>query len=183
MDNPATLLTAIMFVTVLGMAIGNLLMACADIAGGLRKPTPERLHMSWIILLLIALLNLFWETTAVLDVEDWLFLDFLYVICGPMFLLFAVGVITAPSAGDADGEHGLYFGLCRRFFVMLALQQVWLIGLDFRYDMVSTITTIGALLVILFLALAVTRNYQAHIVGNVLGWIGLLLPIGIQVAA
>jgi hypothetical protein len=58
MDNPATLLTAIMFVTILGMGIGNLLMTCAEIAGGLRQPPPERIQLSWIVLLLLAMLNL-----------------------------------------------------------------------------------------------------------------------------
>jgi hypothetical protein len=48
MDNPATLLVAIMFVTILAIAIGNILMTCVEIAGGLRQPVPERIHLSWI---------------------------------------------------------------------------------------------------------------------------------------
>lgn len=48
MDNPTTLLVAIMFVTILAMAIGNILMTCADIAAGLRRPMPERIQLSWI---------------------------------------------------------------------------------------------------------------------------------------
>ena len=64
MDNPTTLLVAIMFVTILAMAIGNVLMACADIAGGLRHPVPEGIQLSWICLMLLASLSLFWETTA-----------------------------------------------------------------------------------------------------------------------
>ena len=59
MDSPATLLAAIVFVTILGMGIGNLLMTCAEIAGGLRQPPPERIQLSWIVLLLLAMLNLF----------------------------------------------------------------------------------------------------------------------------
>jgi hypothetical protein len=51
MGNPAILLAAIMFVTILGMGIGNLLMTCAEIAGGLRQPLPERIQLSWIVLL------------------------------------------------------------------------------------------------------------------------------------
>jgi hypothetical protein len=56
--NPVTLLAAIMFVTILGMGIGNLLMTCAEIAGGLRQPLPERIQLSWIVLLPRAMLNL-----------------------------------------------------------------------------------------------------------------------------
>lgn len=96
MDNPTTLLVAIMFVTILAMAIGNILMTCAEIAGGLRRPMPERIQLSWIFLMLFALLSLFWETTSLLDVDKWLFVEFLYVIAGPMVLLFASSVIIAP---------------------------------------------------------------------------------------
>ena len=57
MDNPTTLLVAIMFVTILAMAIGNILTTCAEIAGGLRHPMPERIQLSWIFLMLFALLG------------------------------------------------------------------------------------------------------------------------------
>ena len=105
MDNPATLLVAIMFVTILAMAIGNILMASAEIAGGLRRPMPERIQLSWIFLMLFALLSLFWETTVLLEVENWLFIEFLYVIAGPMVLLFATSVITAPTHDEQGGEN------------------------------------------------------------------------------
>ena len=98
MDNPTTLLVSIMFVTILAMAIGNILMTCAEIAGGLRHPVPERLQLSWIFLMLFALLSLFWQTTVLLDVDKWLFVEFLYVMAGPMVLLFATSVITASAS-------------------------------------------------------------------------------------
>jgi hypothetical protein len=105
-----------MFVTILAMAIGNVLMTCAEIAGGLRRPMPERIQLSWILLMLFALLSLFWETKALLDVDEWLFAEFLYVISGPMVLLFATSVITAPAQDEQSHEsHSHYFGLCRRY--------------------------------------------------------------------
>ena len=175
MDNPATLLTAIMFVTILGMAIGNLLMTCADIAGGLRDPKPERIHLSWMILLLLAMLNLFWETTQILDVTDWAFPDFLYMICGPMILLFATGVITAPASPAEDGSH--YFTISPRFFTMMALQEVWLIGLDLRYDTFGVETLISAVLLVLLIVLAISRGRSLHIAGNAVAWIGFVSPL------
>lgn len=180
MDDPATLLTAIMFVTILGMGIGNLLMACADIAGGLRKPAPERIQLGWIILLLVAMLDLFWATTAILEVEDWRFLDFLYVITGPMLLFFAVSVITAPSDGAEDNDHAHYFSLCGRFFVMLALQEAWLLGIDLRYDSLTLISTFNAALLALFAVLAISRSYRLHLGGAYLAWLGLLFPIALR---
>ena len=160
MDNPATLLTAIMFVTILGMAIGNLLMACADVAGGLRRPAPSQLHLSWMVLLLLAMLNLFWETTAILDVPDWAFIDFLYVIIGPMLLLFASSVLIAPPASPDSTAQAHYFGLSTRFFTMMAAQEAWLIGLDMRFDSLGLPSGISLVLLVLFAVLAWSKNAE-----------------------
>jgi hypothetical protein len=176
MDNPATLLTAIMFVTILGMGIGNLLMACADIAGGLRQPPPSRIQLSWIVLLLLAMLNLFWETTAILDVEEWAFLDFLYVISGPMVLLFATGVIIAP-APDGEAPEAHYFNLSSRFFLMLAIQEAWLVGLDLQFDSYSMTTLLNVVLAALFVVLMVSRTYRLHLIGNGIAWTGFVAPL------
>jgi hypothetical protein len=166
-----------MFVTVLGMAIGNLLMTCADIAGGLRKPRPDRIHLSWMILLLVAMLNLFWETTLILDVPDWAFPDFLYVIAGPMILLFATGVICAPPDGAADSEQSHYFSLSPRFFTMMVLQELWLIGIDLRFDGLGPVTLLNGALMALFILLAVSRSARIHLAGNVIAWLGFLAPL------
>ena len=180
MDNPATLLTAIMFVTILGMAIGNLLMACADIAGNLRRPAPSRLHLSWMILLLLAMLNLFWETTAILDVPDWAFLDFLYVIIGPMVLLFAASVLIAPAAEATTSPEAHYFGLSGRFFVMLAVQEGWLVGLDLRFEALGLQSMISVVLLVLFAVLAFSKNQRIHLAGNVIAWAGFIAPLPLK---
>ena len=99
MDNPTTLLVAIMFVTILAMAIGNILMTCAEIAGGLRRLMPEHIQLNWIYL-----------------------------------MLFATGIITAPvQDGQSNETHRHYFELRWRFFVMLALYEAWILGIDYCY--------------------------------------------------
>jgi hypothetical protein len=180
MDNPATLLTAIMFVTVLGMAIGNLLMTCAEVTGGLRQPSPSRLHLSWMVLLLLAMLSLFWETTLILDVPDWTFLDFLYVIIGPMLLLFASSVLIAPAADASASPDDHYFGLSGRFFTMLAAREAWLVGLDLRFDSMGLPSLISMVLLVLFAVLALSRNQRIHIAGNVIAWAGFIAPLLFQ---
>jgi hypothetical protein len=178
MDNPTTLLVAIMFVTILAMAIGNVLMTCAEIAGGLRRPMPERIQLSWIFLMLFALLNLFWETPVLLEVENWLFVEFLYVIAGPMVLLFATSVITAPARDQQIVEsHGHYFELCRRFFVMLALHEVWILGIDYGYASFSTMSLISAAILFLYLILAFSSNLRVHIAGTSLVWAGYIVGL------
>ena len=181
MDNPTTLLVAIMFVTILAMAIGNTLMTCAEIAGGLRHPIPERLQLSWIFLMLVALLSLFWETTALLDVDEWLFVEFLYVIAGPMLLLFASGVITAPAQEEQNGEsHSHYFELSRRFFIMLALHEVWILGLDYWYENINTLSLINAATLVMFLLLAVSSSLRVHVTGASLVWSGYIVTLVLQ---
>ena len=183
MDNPATLLTAIMFVTILGMAIGNVLMACAEVTGGLRQPPPSRLHLSWMVLLLLAMLSLFWETTLILDVPDWEFLDFLYVIVGPMVLLFASSVIIAPAGPESASPEDHYFGLSRRFFTMLAVQEAWLVGMDVRFDALGTPSLISLVLLALFVLLALSKNRGIHLAGNGIAWAGFITPLPLQLLA
>ena len=88
----------------------------------------------WILLLLIRYFSFFRETTTLLDVEGWDFLSFLAFIIGPIVLLFATNLLIA--APDAQGDATLdasYFALSSRFFAMLALVQVWVIGLDVAF--------------------------------------------------
>jgi hypothetical protein len=178
MDNPATLLVAIMFVTILAIGIGNVLMTCAEIAGGLRRPTPERLQLSWIFLILFALLSLFWETKELLGVEQWLFVEFLYVIAGPMVLLFAASVITAPAQDQqSSGSHSHYLELSGRFFVMLALHEAWILGIDFWYDSFNMVSIINAMMLLLFLLLAVSKNLRIHVAGASLIWAGYIVAL------
>lgn len=180
MDDPATLLTAIMFVTILGMGIANLLTACAGIAGGLRQPPPERIELSWIILLLVAMLDLFWATMTILEVEDWRFLDFLYMITGPMLLFFAASLITVPSDSGKGSDHAHYFSLCGRFFLMLTLEEIWLLGVDLRYDSLSMVSALNAVMLALFVLLAVSRSYRLHVAGAAIAWAGLLIRGGVR---
>ena len=62
MDNPTTLLVAIMYVTIVATGLVNLLMTLSDIVAARRKTDP--LHTGWIVILLLAYLGFFWETTA-----------------------------------------------------------------------------------------------------------------------
>ena len=181
MDNPTTLLVAIMFVTILAMAIGNVLMACADIAGGLRHPVPEGIQLSWICLMLLASLSLFWETTALLEIEQWLFVEFLYVISGPMIMLFAVSIITSPTQAELSIEsHSHYLELSGRFFMMLALHELWILGIDYRYASLDVVSLINGLMMLLFVVLAFSDNLRVHVAGALMIWIGYIVSVALR---
>jgi hypothetical protein len=164
MDNPTTLLVAIMYVTIVATGLINLLMTLSDIVGGKHKT--DRIHTGWIILLLVVYMSFFWETTAILDIEGWDFLSFISFIVGPIILLFATNLITSP----ADVEEGAmldqyYFEQSARFFLLLCLVQAWIIGLDVVFQNVNYVTYLTAFIGILFIVLMISKSYRVHIAG------------------
>ena len=167
MDNPTTLLVAIMYVTIVATGLINLLMMLSDIVGGRRKTDP--LHTGWIVLLLLAYFDFFWETTAILDIEGWDFLSFLCFIIGPIALLFATNLI-ASSADPDEGKmlDQYYFEQSARFFLWLGLTHVWIVGLDVVFESVSYMTYLTAIIGCLFVFLMLSKSYRTHVTGLVI---------------
>jgi hypothetical protein len=61
-----------------------------------------------------------------------MFRDFLYVIAGPIIILFATDLLVPDFSGqESSNLRTHYFGVSRQFFSFLALLQVWAIGTDF----------------------------------------------------
>ncbi len=169
MDNPTTLLVAIMYVTIVATGLVNVLMSLSDIVGSKRSADP--ILTSWIVLLLVVYLSFFWETTAILDIEGWDFLSFVSFIIGPIILLFATNLIVSPDESTPGGSmDGYYFSQSARFFLLLALVQVWIIGLDIVFDSVGPMTYLTAGIGVLFLVLMISKNPRLHVAGvSVLG--------------
>lgn len=164
MDNPTTLLVAIMYVTIVATGLISALMALSDIVGGQRKTAP--IHTAWIVLLLISYFSFFWETTALLDIEGWDFLSFLAFISGPIVLLFATNLVIAAPDGPGDATlDEFYFDLSGRFFALLALVQIWVIGLDVVFETITYATYLTACIGLFFIVLAVSKNHRLHIAG------------------
>ena len=164
MDNPTTLLVAIMYVTIVATGLVNILMTLSEIVGG--KRTTDPIHTGWLVLLLIAYLSFFWETTAILDIEGWDFLSFVSFIIGPILLLFATNLIISPADSDEGATlDKYYFELSARFFLLLGLVQAWTIGLDLVFQIVNYMTYLTAGIGILFFVLMLTKNPRAHIAG------------------
>jgi len=184
MDNPTTLLVAIMYVTIVATGLISALMALSEIVGGGRKTAS--IHTAWIVLLLISYFGFFWETTAILGIEGWNFLSFLAFIIGPIILLFATNlIIAAPDVEgpDVPGEAPLddsYFDLSGRFFAMLALVQGWIIGLDVVFDTITYETWLTGCIGALFVFLAVSKNQRAHVAGAALIGVAFLSRMILQ---
>jgi hypothetical protein len=169
MDNPTTLLVAIMYVTIVATGLVNVLMALSDIVGG--KAKSDHLHTGWLALLLLAYLNFFWETTAILDIDGWNFLAFISFIIGPIMLLFASNLVTSPKEVDETPLGAYYFEQGKRFFLLLCLVQAWIIGLDVVFDSINYATYMTGAICAAFLVLMLSQNHRLHVTGL---WVLLL---------
>ncbi len=163
MDNPTTLLVAIMYVTIVATGLVNVLMVLSDIVGG--KCKSDTLHTGWLVMLFLAYLSFFWETTAILDIEGWNFLAFISFIIGPIMLLFASNLATSPKEVDEAPLGSYYFEQGQRFFLLLCLVQAWIIGLDVVFDTISYATYMTGGIAAAFLVLMVSKNRRLHLAG------------------
>jgi hypothetical protein len=173
MDNPTTLLVAIMFVTIVVTGLVNILMFLSNLVAGEHKT--DALRASWLTLLLVFYLNFFWQATLILEIEGWDFLSFVGLIIGPIILLFATNLlVAAPEAGEVTKLDRHHYELSGRFFFLLLLVQIWTICLDIAFDAVSYLTWLAGLIGLVLIVLVISRNYKAHLVGAVLAWIALI---------
>ena len=180
LENPTTLLVAIMYVTIISIGLSNLLMTLSELAGG-RQPAPDWVHLSWLLLLLVAYLGYYWYTADILAVENWRFIGFAAFLIGPILLLFGTNlIIVLPHAGSLPpSEH--YMAKTSRVFVLLGLFNVGIVGLDFVTDSAS-IETYGAVLVALFcFGLAASRSHKVHKPGAAIAWLLFLGNLGLQI--
>jgi len=177
MDNPTTLLVAIMFVTIVVTGIVNILMFLSTLLAGKVKTHP--LHSNWVILLLIAYLNFFWQTTLILEIEGWTFLSFIGFMIGPIALLFATNLmVEAPDSEKQSVLDQFYFKISRLYFILLFFVQLWVVGLDIYFESVALQTFMAGFIAAVFLGLALVRNYKVHVAGAVLTWVAFLIASG-----
>jgi len=119
---------------------------------------------------------MFWHTLAILKAEEWGFGGFLYVVTGPILLFLATSLLLADPvyAGPSDAQEH-YFRVARRFFSILAVLMLWMIGVDFVLG--SGFTAAGlwnAGLVVLFLFLANSQAVRLHVTSTGVTWVLLL---------
>jgi hypothetical protein len=180
MEITNSLLVAIMFVVLLSMGIGNALTAIVTVVD---RRTPLRIdwfHASWMVLLLLVALSLFWHTLNLLDIEDWQFSAFLYVITGPILLFFGSGLLL-PSDAETEELRTHYFAVRPQFFGALALLQLWVIGVDVLLGSGFTAaSTFNAVALGIVLVLAVFERAGVHAVGTALAWALFLTAVTLR---
>jgi hypothetical protein len=154
------------------MGIGNILISLADIFNHATSSRRDRVHISWIVLLLLVHFNLFWQTKAILDVEGWEFGGFLLTMAGPVLLFLATSILlTDPPEGDREDLTSFFVGLGRRFFLFFALLQVWIMVVGFTLTGSFVYTDIvNAVFLVLAVSLASSASKRLHNVGAFLAW-------------
>ena len=165
MDVSSSLLVAMMFVVVLSIGIGNILMGLSSLLSQRSPREIDWLPTSWVLLLLLQHLNMFWHTLTILEVEEWGFGGFLYVVTGPILLFLATSLLLADPAYEGSSDASAhYFRVARRFFSIMAVLMLWTIGGDFVLG--SGFTAAGlwnASLVVPFLVLANSTAFRLHV--------------------
>jgi hypothetical protein len=174
MDNPTTLLVAIMYVMIISIGLSNLLMALSDLVGGRLKVKPDRIHISWLVLLLFAYFNYFWQTTAILEIDDWRFLSFMGLLTGPMCLLFGTNLLVVMPDSNEISPKDHYMQHSNRFFLLLCLFNLWVVGLDFFSDNMTGDTWLSATIALLCFALMASDSYKVHKLAAPVGWVLIL---------
>jgi hypothetical protein len=167
-----TLLVALMFVTLLSMGIGNILVSLADIFNHATPSRRDRVHIAWIALILVVHFNLFWHTKAILSVEDWDFAGFLLAMAGPVLLFFATSILlTVPPEDFQPNLASFFLGLGRRFFLMFAVLQAWILTVGYSMTGIFQIyDTVNVAFVALGLGLAFSHSERIQKLGIILAW-------------
>ncbi len=162
MDNPTTLLVAIMYVTLIATGLSNLLMIISELVSGKKTVVqPSRTHAFWLIILLFSYFSFFWQTTHLLEFDGWDYIGFIAFLTGPIFLLFGTNlIINLPDSTETRDEF--YMEQSTRFFILLIGVQLWVIALDVIFESVGAATAMTGLLAVVFAILAVSKSQKLH---------------------
>ena len=182
MEVSSSLLVAMMFVVLLTIGIGNILMSLASMVDRRSPLTASLLHISWIVLLLLVYFSLFWHTLDVLSVEEWTFAEFLYLILGPVLILFASQVLLpTPSSTDSVELDERYFEVSRPFFLFLAASQLWVNGVDLLLkDGLTRSGGMNGVAAVFALILAFSSNRTVHLLLTIAMWLLFLTAWGVR---
>ena len=184
MEVSHSLLVTIMFTVILSMGIGNIITTLASVVNRRSTFKADGLHTTWMILMLLIHLNLFWHALSILEVEEWVFLEFLLIIAGPILAFFATSVLL-PDVADAELEdiRAHYFNCAGQFFLLLGILQIWIIYTDFFLGHGFGLPSVFNLLVgVLAFTLALVRTPRVHTFGAVAGWFLVVIIEVLRVA-
>ncbi len=182
MEVTTALLVAMMYITILTFGIAGIVNGIASILIPAAKERPHWLPFSWVALLLLIHLNLFWETLTILEQPDWAFAEFLLVIIGPI-LLYLTSNVMLTGGGEGSSAFSLlhYMAVRERFFVGLCFLMIWAICVELILGKGVLVNSAGDLAALaLFASLAVCKGNRLSGILTIVGWILILALITLQ---
>ena len=168
MEVSNSLLVTLMFVGILTIGIGTILDALAGVVNRRAGLRVNRYQTNFIVLLLLIHLDFFWHVLEILN-QEWVFLGFIFIISGPIILYFATNVLL-PNPVDEylNNPTAHYFSIAPQFFLLIALLQVWLFGVDFRLGYgIGAHTANEAIILLVALTLMRSTSQQLHLIGMI----------------
>ena len=182
MEITNALLVAMMFIILITMGVGNIIVGLAVLVDKRTPVKADAVHTSWVLLLLLIHFNMFWHVLDILSIEEWKFLEFLYIVAGAMLIFFATHLLLPdPSSADAGDLRAHFFNISRQFFSFLALLQVWILGVDLLLGKGFTSAGIfNVIALVLFVILALVSRPKVHSVGTGVGWLFFIIVIAIR---
>jgi hypothetical protein len=182
MEITNALLVAMMFIVLITIGVGNIIMGLAVLVDKRTPVKADAIHTSWVLLLLLIHFNMFWHVLDILSIEEWKFLEFLYIVAGAILIFFATHLLLPdPSSADAGDLRTHYFNISRQFFSFLALLQVWMLGVDLLLGKGFTSDGIfNVIALVLFVILALVSQPKVHNVGTGVGWLLFIIVIAVR---
>lgn len=170
-----------MFIMLLTIGISNIVMGLAALIDKRSPIKADTFHTSWVVMLLLLHLNLFWHVLDILNVEEWVFLEFLYVVAGAILIFFATNILLPDASSETTDLRAHYFGVHRQFFLLLGLLMAWIIGVDFLlgsgWTSASTVNLIG---LIIFAVMASTSRPRMHAVATGVAWLFFIAALSFK---
>jgi len=182
MEITNALLVAMMFIVLITMGVCNIIVGLAVLVNERTPVKADSVHTSWVLLLLLIHFNMFWHVLDILSIEEWKFLEFLYIIAGAMLIFFATHILLPDhSSADAGDLRAHYFTISRQFFSFLALLQVWILGVDLLLGKGFTSDGIfNVISLVLFVILALVTQPKVHSVGTGVGWLLFIIVMAVR---
>jgi hypothetical protein len=151
-----TLIVILMYSTIIGMGVAQLLGGLAGTLTQGRDLTTRRLPLTWVLLVLVRFLILFWTADLLTGRQNWHFLEFLAVLLGPILLLFASAILNVLISVGDDHDESQRTGMMSRFFWCVAASELWLVCADVYFGRGwSMLTSISGLTVVAAVAASI----------------------------
>jgi hypothetical protein len=174
---------SVMVSIVLGLGLTQLFAGIGNMVQIRRRVKRYWLHTSWVMLLIVLHVHMWWSFWGLRGVPSWTYATFVYVMVGPALLVIASHIIIPELVDSRIDVERHYFDTSPLFFGILAGAATWamlvepIMGLraffvPFRFMQAAGVVAFGAC--------AASKNRRLHVVAIVL--VVLILVAGITLA-